>query len=237
MTRAKKILVAYLLGTGLAANIFVIWTVVGGPIFIDRWLDATGPPLHADLIICPTAGLSANYLPTESGWQSIYTAVQLYFDGLGKKIIFTGGGTGKISEAEIYAEAAGWLGCPDDAKGFEPGAGSTAGHARNLLQARDLDINRQTSLNVVSSRIHSRRLALCFRKAGFENFRLVSGYAARKAQPTLVRDRLVSRFDSYSPSGNSYDDIFNRLRRQSGTLLESLREVAAIIVYKFRGDI
>ncbi len=235
MNRMKRAVVAYLAAAGLAANVFLLWIGAGGPIFIDRWLDVTGAPRPAELIICPTAGLAGNNLPGEGGWQVLYTAVQLYFDGLGKKIIFTGGGTGKITEAEVYAEAAGWLGCPEEGRGFEPGAVSTAEHPEKLLQDPGLGISRETALNIVSSRIHSRRLALCFKKAGFRNFNLVSSYVARKAEPALIRENRVSRFADHQPSGKSYDDFLNRLRWQSGRLFESLREVAAIVIYKLRG--
>jgi len=237
MNRAKKVLGAYFIGTGLAFNIVIFWIATGGPIFIDRWLDVTEAPLQAALIVCPTAGLAANNLPTDSGWQCIYAAVQLQLDGLGRKIIFTGGGTGRVTEAEIYAEAAGWLGCPEEARGFEPGAASTADHPWKLLQNPALNIDRKTALNIVSTGIHSRRLALCFRKAGFENFRLVSAYVARKAEPALVRQLRVSRFEDHRPSGKSYNDIFNRLRWQNSRLLEALREVAAIAFYKLKGDV
>ncbi len=234
--RAKTAFKYYLIGTGLAANFLVIWIAAGGPIFIDRWLDVTGPPAPAAYVICPTAGLSGANLPTEAGWSCIYTAVQLYLDGFGNRIIFTGGGTGKVTEAEVYAEAAGWLGCPRDAVEFEPGAASTAEHPRYLLKSAAVSIDRTTRLNIVGSRIHSRRLALCFKKAGFVNFRLVSGYVSKRAEPGLVRELLVSRFTSYRPSGKTYDDILNRLRWQSGRLFESLREIVAITVYKMRGE-
>ncbi len=223
------------MATGLAANVIVIWMAAGGPIFIDRWLDVTGPPLEAAVVICPAAGLSGGNLPTDDGWRCIYTAVQLYLDGFGNKIIFTGGGVGKISGAEIYAEAAGWLGCPGKAMILEPGAASTAEHPRKLLQARESGITAETPLNIVSARLHSRRLSLCFRKAGFVNFRVVSSYVSRRAEPRLVRELRVSRFDSHRPSGKSYDDVLNRLRWQSARLFEALRELAAISLYKLKG--
>jgi hypothetical protein len=237
MKRVQKILRIYLISIGLAANILVLYLAAGWPILIDRWLDVTEAPIKADLIICPTSGLTANNLPIQGGLQCVYTAVQLYVDGLGKKIIFTGGGTSQISEAEIYAEAAGWLGCPNSAKGFEPDAGSSAEHPKRLLQSSNMGINKETKLNIVSEELHSRRLALCFRKAGFNKFHMVSAYAAKKAEPSITRQFLVSRFDSYKPNGKSYADIFNRLSLYSGRLLYALREVAAIAFYKLKGAI
>ncbi len=237
MKNVKKVLKTYLIVAGLAANLLFIWLAAGGPIFIDRWLDASETPAPATVIICPTAGLTSGDLPTETGWHSIYTAVQLYFDGLGGKIIFTGGGAGNMTEAEIYAEAAGWLGCPEEARAFEPGATSTAEHPAKLLREVELGITRDTALNVVSSDLHSRRMALCFKKAGFRNFRVVTSHIAKKAGPSVVRELRVSQFAAHRPSGKSYDDLFNRLRWQNSRLLEALREVAAIMVYKLKGYI
>lgn len=47
--------------------------------------------------------------------QRIYTSVQLHADGFAPIVIFTGRGNAKVSEAEIYADAAEWLGLPGDA--------------------------------------------------------------------------------------------------------------------------
>lgn len=153
--------------TGVAANLFLIWMAAGWPIFFDRWLNISAPAAAAEFIICPTGGLSSSNLPTDVGWHRIYTAVQLYLDGFGKKIIFSGGGVGTVTEAEIYAEAAGWLGCPADARVLEPGATSTVKHPTRLLQTEGLGITRETVLNIVTFDIHSRQVALCFKKAGF----------------------------------------------------------------------
>jgi hypothetical protein len=235
MKRVQRILKRYLIITGLSANILVLYLAAGGPIFIDRWLDVTGAPIKADLIICPTGGVTGNNLPTDAGWQCIYTAVQLYADGLGKKIIFTGGGTSKMSEAEIYAEAAGWLGCPETARDIETDARDSAEHSQRLLQYSNIGINKGIAMNIVSSRIHSRRLALSFRKTGLNNFQMVSAYTSEKAKPSIARQFLVSRVGSYKPNGKSYADIFNQLSGQSSLLFASLREVAAIAFYKLKG--
>lgn len=235
MKKIIRLLKTYLIVSGVAANALVLYLAAGGSILIDRWLAVTEPPIHADLIICPTGGVTDNNLPTEAGWQCIYTAVQLYFDGMGKKIIFTGGGAMKISEAEIYAEAAGWLGCPEEAKGFEPGAANTAEHSMRLLQSGNLGISRETALNIVSYDLHSRRLALCFRKSGFKKFHIVSAYRSQNADPSIVRERRVSRYEFYRPNDKSYADIFNRVGGQSARLFYALREAAAIAFYKLKG--
>jgi hypothetical protein len=235
MRRITRILKYYLIITGLTANIFVLYLAAGGPILIDRWLMIADSPVKADYIICPTSGVTADNLPNDVGWQCIYTAVQLYYDGLGKKIVFTGGGAANLSEAEIYAEAAGWIGCPEEAKDFEPGATSTAEHAMRLLQSGNLGISKATVLNIVSFDLHSRRLALCFRKAGFKKFSIVSAYTSKTTDPSIARRLRTSRFDLYKPNGKSYADIFNRLSWRSGRLLYALREVTAIAYYKLKG--
>lgn len=237
MGRVKAALKWYLIITGLLANTILIWMAADGPIFIDSWLDVTGSPMPAEVIICPTAGLSSNNLPTETGWRCIYTAVQLYFDGFGRRIVFSGAGSGKVTEAEVYAEAAGWLGCPEEAREFEPMATNTAEHPVRLLAQPGLGITRDTSMNIVSSALHSRRLELCFRKAGFSKFRIVAGHLAQKGTATITREMRISRFAGYRPSGKSYDDIFNRLRFKMSGLFQAMREVAAIIFYKFKGYI
>jgi len=86
--------------------VFVVWMAAGWPIYFDRWLVKSERPISGEAIICITGGILANNLPSEEGWRRIYTAVQLYFDGYGLKIIFTGGGASKISMAEVYAEVA-----------------------------------------------------------------------------------------------------------------------------------
>jgi len=160
----------------------------GLPIFFDRRLEVSSPARAAEYIVCLSGGLSGGNLPTSDGWDRIYTAVQLYADGLGKRIIFSGGGAGKVTEAEIYGEAAGWLGCPEKAMAFESEATSTAEHAVKLLNNKSLGISRDTPLNIVTSPMHSRRAALCFKKAGFVNFGVVTHHVAVKAGPLVARE-------------------------------------------------
>ena len=169
-------------------------------------------------------------------WDRIYTAVQLQADGFAPKIIFSGGGTEQISEAEVYAEAARWLGSPADAIVLDPRPGSTAEHPRNLLELRTLQVRRDTPLLVVTSPLHSKRAALCFRKAGFTNFRMVVRHEAQRAGPAVARSLRRSAFDTFRPSGKRYDDPVNRLKWGLDRLLTTLRELVAIGVYKYRGD-
>jgi len=237
MKKIRKIAVLYLIASGVAVNIFLVWMAAGWPIFIDRWLVKTEPPVRTEYIVCLPSGLTGNNLPSEAGWNRIYTAVQLYLDGYGKKIVFAGGGTSKVSEAEVYAEAAIWLGCPEQSVAFEPGAGSTADHPLSLLKSQELGIEKESALNIVTSPLHSRRVGLSFKKAGFRNFRVVANYVSRKQDPTLVRQLRTSRFETYQPSGKTYDDVLMRLRWRSGYFFEALREAAAIGLYWVRGKI
>ena len=136
MNKIKKIIKTYLIITGICFNFFIFWMIFDLPIYFDWWLIKSEKPFPSDAIICVTGGMSGNNLPTEQGWQRIYAAVQLYFDGYAPKIIFTGGGASKISLAEVYAEAAQWLGCPEKAIIFDPKANSTAEHPLNILKLK-----------------------------------------------------------------------------------------------------
>jgi hypothetical protein len=237
MTKPKKIIIIYLVVCGVAFNVFLLWMAAGWPILIDHWLVKIERPIQADCIVCLSGGVTADNLPSEAGWRRVYTACQLYLDGYGKKIIFAGGGTSEVSEAEVYAEAAIWLGCPEQSVAFEPGAGSTADHPLSLLRSDELGISKESGLNIVTSPLHSRRTALCFKKAGFKNFRIVANYVSRKQDPALVRQLRTSRFESYRPSGKTYGDVLIRLRWRSSYFFEALREAAAIGWYWINGKI
>lgn len=235
LKKIARILRVFLTVAGLLATLFVIWMLAGWPILIDRWLMKTERPVEADYIVCLTNGLAGNNLPTEAGWQRIYTAVQLHADGLGRKVVISGGGAGRVTEAEVYGEAAQWLGLPAEALGFDPKSASTADHPRNILTAQGAAIDRNSVLNIVTSPLHSRRVWMCFRKAGFTNFRVVAQYTARTAGPDIVRERRVSQFAEHRPSGKVYDDALLRLRIRTNNFLSALREWACIAVYKLKG--
>jgi uncharacterized SAM-binding protein YcdF (DUF218 family) len=299
--RVKRILAVYLIVTGIVANVFVIWMAAGWPIGFDRWLVVREAPRKADYIVCLAGGLGGNNIPTEDGWDRIYTAAQLWFDGYAPKIVFTGGGAGKISESEVYAGSAIWFGCPEEALFFEPDAAGTADHPAKLLEpgalgirkdaaagtnigsqsagtggnkaeadkdlasgkvppenngpltredkaagaagsggkrgATDgLGIRRDTPLIIVTSPLHSRRVAMVFRKAGFTDFRVVTGWSARTTRdPAKVRALMTSKFVGFRPSGKNYGDVLNRLKWETSHFFNALREAAAIVIYKIKG--
>lgn len=238
MKKIAKILKGYLIAAGVLATLGTIWLAAGWPVFFDRLTVKSQPPAPAEAIVCLTNGTIGNNIPTEAGWVRIYTAVQLYFDGWAPKVVFTGGGAGRISEAEVYADAARWLGCPAEAIVCEPGANRTADHPKRLLELPGLKIERGTPLIIATTLFHSRRTWLCFRKAGFTSVRVVTRYRARKtADPAKIRDLMTSTIPSYKPGQKAYRDVFKRIKDRSQDILEALRELAGIAWYKIKGDI
>jgi uncharacterized SAM-binding protein YcdF (DUF218 family) len=233
--RFKQLLAVYLIVAGIAANVFVIWMAAGWPIVFDRWLIVSEEPKAAESIVCLAGGLDGNNIPSEDGWHRIYTAVQLWFDGYAPKIVFTGGGTSRISESEVYAEFARWFGCPEESLLIEPGAAGTGDHPAKLLERCTLGIGKDTPLIIVTSPLHSRRAAMVFRKAGFTDFRMVTGWSARTVKdPAKVRALMTSKFEGFRPSGKDYGDVFNRLKWRTWHFFNALREAAAIVVYKIK---
>ena len=235
MEKIGKVVKIYLIVAGIGFNVFVFWMGVKLPIYFDRLLIKSERPISAEAIICIAGGISGNNLPTDAGWHRIYTATQLYFDGYAPTIIFAGGGTEKITEAEVYAEVAQWFGCPKEAIIYNPHESRTADHPLHILKNEDLDININSPLNIVTSPLHSKRTALCFKKKGFNNFRMVTGYSSKKPDPTIVRRLKTSQFETFRPSKKLYDDIFMRLRRRTSYFFTALRELAAILWYKVKG--
>jgi len=66
---------------------------------------------------------------------------------------------------------------------------------------------------IVTSPLHAKRASLCFRKAGFTNFRVVTSYVARarrgKADAKIIRDTRKSAIETFTPNGKRYDDPLN----------------------------
>jgi uncharacterized SAM-binding protein YcdF (DUF218 family) len=235
MKKVFRIFRGFFAVLGLLAGLFLFWMLAGWPILIDRWLVKTEPPVKADFIVLLTNGFVANNIPTEAGWQRIYTSVQLHADGLGEKVVISGGGSGRVTEAEIYGEAAVWLGLPEDALAYDPKSGSTVDHPRHILTAEGAEITRDSVLNIVTSPHHARRVWLCFKKEGYTNFRIVARHTARKAGPEIVREMRISEFPVHVPSGKVYDDPILTFRRRTSNFMSALREWAGIAYYKIKG--
>lgn len=222
---------------GILAVFFVFWMLTRWPLMIDRWLDKTEAPVKADYIVCLTNGFAAHNLPTEAGWNRIYTAVQLYTDGFAGTVVISGGGAGRVTEAEVYGESARWLGLPAEALAYDPKSASTAEHPRNILTAVGADITRDSALIIVTSPHHSRRVWMSFRAEGFTDFRIVSRYTARTAGPEIVRERRASKFVEHRPVPVATDDVLLRLRLRTNAFLSALRECAGIILYRIKGHV
>lgn len=237
MKRVWRTLRIYFVVCGIGVNIFIVWMAAGWPIFFDRWLNVSETPIKAEAIVCLAGGLEGNNLPTMNGWRRITTAVELCFDGWSDKVLFSGGGVGQISEGEVYAKVAGWFGLPKEAVLIDPYATSTAEHPENILKIKAIGIHKGSPLNIVTTPLHSRRAYLCFKKAKFTNFRMVTGYTARRKNPETVRNLKTSQFAKFRPSQKTYNDFLFRLKNRSSYFLEALREVEAIVYYKIKGYI
>jgi uncharacterized SAM-binding protein YcdF (DUF218 family) len=260
----KKALKIILIISAFFFLVVLLWMVAGFPLFFDRICIFSQAPADADYIVCVGAGLTTGNLPTDDGWGRIYTAVQLYLDGFGKKIIFTGGGSGRVSEAEVYAEAAHWLGMNESDRYLDPGPNQTSEHPGNIQRIPGIAITAATPVNIVTSPLHSKRTALCFKKAGYSNFRLVTSFSAtgrrtavrvvpseKAGEPPARKEIVVSRpgavdllraektstLPGFRRSGKVYDDLFIKMRARSWRFFTAFRELAAMAVYKIKGYI
>ena len=235
LTRTAAALRWVLTAIGAAGLVLAVWLAIGGPLYLDRLVIEQDEPFQADAIVCLGGGLAEHELPTGPGWDRIYTAVQLQLDGFAPVLIVSGGGTDRVSEAEMYAEAAGWLGADPASIRLEPLSASTAEHPGRLLALEGRPVSRDSRLIIVTSAMHSKRAAMCFRRAGFTHFRMVSSYVSSRGDARVVREARVSAVPGFRSNGKRYDDPVRRLRMGLGALGEALRELVAIGYYKVRG--
>ncbi|MEO6223009.1 MAG: YdcF family protein [Vicinamibacterales bacterium] len=223
----------------------ILWLAAGGPVGLDRWLDVTEPPMRADAIVVLGGGTNSDNLPLPQGWERIGAAARLYADGYAPVVIFSGGGTSRVSESEIYANAAAWLGVPRASMVFEAKAQSTAdhGHAlRGIALPNGTTIGPDTPLLVVTSAFHSRRALQGFFSAGFTHVRVVSRYNTHPAARIVNRApgtsgapagspaTLTNTITGYQPSGKQYDDVLLRLAYRAFDFFIGLREVGALLL-------
>ncbi len=217
------------IGLSVLALVAWIWLVFGWPTGFESWLDVTSPPCVSAAIVVLGAGSTGTNLPLPLGWERLDTAAALSADGFAPFVIFSGGGTEGVSEAEIYANAAAWLGVPRQAMLVEPSAQRTSDHGPALLGftlPEGRRIARDTPLLVVTSAFHSRRALMSFGRAGFTQVRVVSRYTA-KAPAAGTPASLVSKVPAYAPSGRRYEDILFRLAYRAVYLFISLQERGA----------
>lgn len=230
----RRVLTALLVLSGLVAWLTLGWLLAGLPLGFDRGLNASTPPARSEVIVCIGGGTLGRDVPTNDGWQRIYTSADLFADGYAPVVVFTGRGNSRVSEAEIYADAATWLGMPRDAIRLDPLPASTAEHPASLLESLAGLINRNSRVLLVTSALHSRRVLMTFRKHGFTNVSVVSGYRARSRLPGSTRTE-VSTLPTYTHDNKRYDDPLFTITQRSSTLLMALREWSAIAVYKWKG--
>ena len=226
----RRVLVA----AGLCAVFGTVWLAGGFPVFLDATLNVTAPPARADAIVCVGAGTTGHDLPTDDGWQRIYTSVALFADGFAPKVVFTGRGNATVGEAEIYADAAKWLGLPPDAIYLDPLPASTAEHPSSLLKAPNANIGLNSRLLLVTSNLHARRVLMTFRRRGYTDVVVVGDHTAATKMPDAGRHETTA-LPAFRPDHKHYDDPLVTLRLQSDRLLAAMREWAAIAVYKWRG--
>jgi len=223
----------------------VLWLASGAPIGIDRWLDVTEPPMRAEAIVVLGGGTTGDNLPLPQGWERLSTAAHLFADGFAPVVILSGGGTSRVSESEVYANAASWLGIPRSAMIFEATSQSTSdhGHAvRGMVLPTGQTITPDTPLLVVTSAFHSRRALLAFFRAGFTQVRVVSRYTPRPPAvgggaapaappaPSGSPAALTNTVAGYQPSGKRYDDVLFRLAYRAFDFFIGLREVGAVLL-------
>lgn len=232
MRSALKLVWRLFVAVSVITFLAVVWVVGGGPLYVDRWLNVTEPPVPSAAIVVLAGGTVGN-LPLPQGWDRLTAASNLFTDKFAPVVVFSGGGTSKIAEAEIYANAGAWLGIPRDAMVFESKAQSTADHGTALLNVRLPDgrpIATDTPLLVVTSTFHSRRALYAFHRAGFTRVRIVSTYTPRRPAPAGTPGALTSSIPTHKPSGKSYNDILFRTAYRAFDLFIGLREVGAILI-------
>ena len=257
--RVARFLWRALSAAGVLTLAGVLWLAAGGPVGIDRWLDVTETPVRSEAIVVLGGGTTGDNLPLPQGWERLSAAARLYADGFAPVVIFSGGGTARVSESEIYANAAAWLGIPRESMVFEPKAQSTADHGRalrGLVLPKGNAIGPDTPLLVVTSAFHSRRALLSFSRAGFTHVRVVSRYAPNPAAravnsapapapapvtasapapaaappPAGSPVTLTNTVAGYQPSGKRYDDVLFRLAYRAFDFFIGLREVGAVLL-------
>ncbi|MBK9241832.1 MAG: YdcF family protein [Acidobacteria bacterium] len=243
-----RILWRFVRAFGVLTLVLMLWLAAGWPVGIDRWLDVTEPPEPAAAIVVLGGGTGAGSLPLQQGWERINTAHRLYAAGFAPVVIFSGSGTQNVSQSEIYANAAAWMGIPRSVMVLEATAGGTQdhGHAlRGMVLPTGAVIAADTPLLVVTSTFHSRRALMAFSRAGFTRVRVVSQFTAsppdaseepsapavgEPPEGTVRPDTLTNSVADYQPSDKRYGDLLFRLAHRTFDFFINLREMGAILL-------
>lgn len=241
MTRVLRWVLRVCLGGTVLLACGLLWLMTDWPTGLDRWLNVSTSPERAAAIVVLAGGTNGRNLPLQQGWDRLQTAADLYADGWAPVVIVSGGGTSKVSEAEIYANAAAWLGIPRTAVRIETGAQRTADHGPKMRGYRLPDgttVGPDTPLILVTSPFHSRRARASFLRAGLNGVRVVSGYTPQRPGRERQADRapdgvvapaaLTSSVQDHQASGKRYNDMLFHLQHRSFNFFRDLREVAAL---------
>ena len=216
-----RIVRGYLMMAGAVSTLVFLWLASPLPLGIDAPLIQNDPPVRSAAIVCLDSGTDHG-LPSSSGWQRIRTSVLLFRNGYAPVVIFSGtSGTNPRNGAQIYAEAAGWIGLPPAAARLEPRSRNTLEQAKWLTETAEVPtFTKSSPLLLVSSPYHALRVRLVFRKAGFTRIRIVTSYGP---------------VDAENGSGQWASEFIVRGINRSSQAMVAVREWAALVYYRMRG--
>jgi uncharacterized SAM-binding protein YcdF (DUF218 family) len=141
---------------------------------------STRAPAPAEAIVVLGCRLKPDGTASAALARRVARGIALFRQGAAPLLVLSGGGAGRVPEAEIMRHIALAAGVPEAALLVEPRSRNTLENAREtarLLTARGL-----RSILLVSDRIHLPRAALLFRCAGLT----IAGWAAPPS-PALPR--------------------------------------------------
>jgi uncharacterized SAM-binding protein YcdF (DUF218 family) len=160
----------------LACATLLLAILVGTPLTEKLYmrLDVTAPPTHADYIVC----LGGN--PARLLW-----AVDAYRRGFAPKIIVSS----LPGSAQWMRDMLVQCGIPRERILVDDESSVSADHPVTIAALSGIDPER-TRLLIVTDHDHSRRVAACFRKAGFEHFTITgAGFPLRLSGSFQMRCR------------------------------------------------
>jgi len=162
---------AALAGAALLAAV-LIFTPLTDRLYLA--LDVTSPPTPSDVIVC----LGGN--PARLLW-----AVDAYRRGFASRIIVSN----RPGAAQWMRDKLLQCGIPRGDIIVDDQAAVTADHPRTIASLAGIDPAR-TRLLIVTDHEHSRRVAACFRKAGYRHLSIVgAGFRLRQDGPFQMRCR------------------------------------------------